>query len=62
MAHTPRMAVMDRLRKAAADPDGDGRRAALRVRTQEVMEAEAEAHVGAERSARTAERMGQRTG
>lgn len=62
MADTPRMALMDLLRKAAADPDVDFLREALRVVTQELMEAEVEAHVGAERYERTTERSGQRNG
>ena len=53
---------MELLRKAAADPEVDFLREALRVLTQELMEAEVEAHLGAERYKRTAERMGQRTG
>jgi transposase-like protein len=56
------MALMDLLRKAAADPDVDFLREALRVLTQEVMEAEVEAHLGAERYERTAERAVQRNG
>jgi putative transposase len=61
MADMPRMALMELLRKAAADPDVDFLREALRVVTQELMEAEVEAHLGAERYERTAER-GQRNG
>jgi transposase-like protein len=56
------MALMDLLRKAAADPDVDFLREALRVLTQELMEAEVEAQLGAERYERTAERTGQRNG
>lgn len=62
MADMPRMALIDLLRKAAADPDVDFLREALRVLTQEVMEAEVEAHLGADRSERSAERTGQRNG
>ena len=62
MADMPRMALMDLLRKAAADPDVDFLREALRVLTQELMEAEVEAHLGAERYERTPERSGQRNG
>jgi putative transposase len=62
MADMPRMALMELLRKAAADPDVDFLREALRVLTQELMEAEVEAHLGAERYERTAERSGQRNG
>jgi putative transposase len=62
MADTARMALMDLLRKAAADPEVDFLREALRVLTQELMEAEVEAHLGAERYERTAERSGQRNG
>ena len=40
---------MDLLRKAATDPDVDFLREALRVLTQELMEAEGEAHLGAAR-------------
>jgi transposase-like protein len=62
MADMPRMALMDLLRKAAADPDVDFLREALRVLTQELMEAEVEAHLGADRYERTTERSGQRNG
>ena len=62
MADMPRMALIDLLRKAAADPDVDFLREALRVLTQEVMEAEVEAHLGADRYERSAERTGQRNG
>lgn len=62
MTDMPRMALMDLLRKAAADPDVDFLREALRVLTQELMEAEVEAHLGADRYERTAERSGQRNG
>jgi putative transposase len=62
MADRPRMALMELLRKAAVDPDVDFLREALRVLTQELMEAEVESHLGAERHARTAERTGQRNG
>ena len=62
MADMPRMALMDLLRKAAADPDVDFLREALRVLTQELLEAEVEAHLGAGRYERTSERSGQRNG
>jgi transposase-like protein len=62
MADTPRMALMELLRKAAADPDVDFLREALRVLTQELMEAEVEAHLGAGPYERTVERTGQRNG
>ena len=62
MADMPRMALMDLLRKAAVGPDVDFLREALRVLTQELMEAEVEAHLGAERYERTTERSGQRNG
>jgi putative transposase len=62
MADMPRMALMDLLRKAAADPEVDFLREALRVLTQELMEAEVEAHLGADRYERTTERSGQRNG
>ena len=41
MADTPRMALLDLLRKAAADPDVDFLREALRVLTQELAGADA---------------------
>ena len=56
MADMPRMALMALLRTAAADPDVDFLREALRVLTQELMEAEVEAHLGADRYERTSER------
>lgn len=62
MADMPRMALIDLLCKAAADPDVDFLREALRVLTQELMEAEVEAHVGATPYERTADRTGQRNG
>jgi putative transposase len=62
MADTPRMALMDLLRKAAVAPDVDFLREALRVLTQELMEAEVEAHLGAGRYERSEERSGQRNG
>ena len=62
MADMPRMALMELLRKAAVDPEVDFLREALRVLTQELMEAEVEAHLGADRYERTAERTGQRNG
>ena len=62
MADTPRMALRDLRRKAAADPDVDVLREALRVLTQELMEAEVEAHVGAGRYERSEECSGQRNG
>jgi transposase-like protein len=62
MADVLRMALMDLLHKAAADPDVDFLREALRVLTQELIEAEVEAHLGADRYERTSERTGQRNG
>src|SRR5688500_9332622 len=62
MTDTVRMALTDLLRKAAADPEVDFLREALRVLTQELMEAEVAAHLGAGRHERTAERTGQRNG
>ena len=53
MADTPRMALLELLRTAAADPDVDYRREALRVLTQELMDAEVEAHLDAGRYERS---------
>ncbi len=62
MADTLTMALLDLLRKAGVDPDVDFLRDAVRVLSQEWMEAEVEAHVGAGRYERTGERSGQRNG
>ena len=62
MADEMRMALMDLLRKAAVEPNVDFLREALRVVSQELMEAEVEAHLGAERYERSPERTGQRNG
>ncbi len=62
MADTPRMALLDLLRKAAADPDVDFLREALRVLTQALMEVEVSQQLGAERYERTGDRVGQRNG
>jgi putative transposase len=62
MADTTRMALMDLLRKAGVEPDVDFLREAVRVVSQDLMEAEVEAHLGAARYEQTAERSGQRNG
>jgi len=62
MAAMPRMARLDLLRKAAADPEVDFLREALRVLRQELMEAEVAAQLGADRYERTSERTSERTG
>ncbi len=62
MADTLKMALMDLLRKAGVDPDVDFLREAVRVMSQELMEAEVEAHLGAGRYERSGERSGQRNG
>jgi putative transposase len=56
------MALLDLVRKAAAEPDVDFLREAMAVMSQALMEAEVEAHLGAGRYERTAERTGQRNG
>ena len=58
MADTVRMALLDLLRKAELEPEVDFLREALQVMSQAVMEAEVEAHLGADRYERTAERTG----
>ena len=62
MADTVKMALMDLLRKAGVEPDVDFLREAVRVLSQELMEAEVEAHLGAGRYERSGERTGQRNG
>ena len=62
MADPTSMALLDLLRKAAAESDVDFLREAMSVMTQALMEAAVEAHVGAARHARTEERSGQRNG
>jgi putative transposase len=62
MADMPRMALQDLLRKAAVDPDVDFLREGLQVLMQELLEVEVEAHLGAGRYERSAERTGQRNG
>jgi putative transposase len=62
MADTTSMALLDLVRKAAADPDIDVLREAMAVMSQALMEAEVEAHVGAGRHERSPERTGQRNG
>jgi transposase-like protein len=62
MADTTSMALMDLLRKAAAEPDVDLLREAMAVMSQALMEAEVEAHLGAARYERTEERTGERNG
>jgi hypothetical protein len=46
MADLPRIALLEVLRTPAADPDVDFLREALRVLTQELTEAEVDAHLG----------------
>ncbi len=53
---------MDLLRKAGVEPDVDFLREAVQVLSQELMEVEVEAHLGADRYERTSERTGQRNG
>jgi transposase-like protein len=62
MADDVRMALMELLRKAAAEPGEDVVREGVRVLAQALMELEVEQHVGAERHERTPERTGQRNG
>jgi putative transposase len=62
MADTTRMALLDLFRKAGVEPDLDFLREAVRLVSQELMEAEVEAHLNAERYERSPERMGQRNG
>jgi putative transposase len=62
MADTTRMALVDLFRKAGIEPDLDFLREAVRLVSQELMEAEVEEHLNAERYERTGERTGQRNG
>src|SRR3712207_1673835 len=62
MADGTSMALLDLVRKAAAEPDVDLLREAMAVMSQALMEAEVEAHLRAGRHERTAERTGQRNG
>jgi len=62
MADATSMALLDLVRKAAAEPDMDLLREAMAVMSQALMEAEVEAHLRAGRHERTAERTGQRNG
>lgn len=62
MADPRRMALLDLLRKAAVEPELDLVREALQLMSQELMEVEVEAHLGAERYERSSERTGQRNG
>src|SRR5215212_8367443 len=62
MADTTSMALLDLLRKAAAEPDVDFLREALGVLSHALMEAEVEAHLGAGRHERSEGRTGQRNG
>jgi transposase-like protein len=62
MADELRMALADLLRKAAAEPDTDVLREAVRMLAQALMELEVAQHLGAERHERTPERTGQRNG
>ena len=60
MADTASTAVLDLVRKAAAEPDADFLPELMAVMSQALMEAEVEAHPGAGRYERTAEPTGQR--
>jgi transposase-like protein len=62
MADTTRMALVDLFRKAGVEPDVDFLRAAVRLVSQELLEAEVEAHRNADRYERSPERTGQRNG
>jgi putative transposase len=62
MADTTRMALVDLFRKAGVEPDLDFLREAVRLVSQELMEAEVEAHLNAERYERSPERTGLRNG
>lgn len=62
MADVTSMALLDLLRKAAAEPDLDFLREAMATMSQALMEAEVEAHLGAGRHERSDERTGQRNG
>jgi hypothetical protein len=62
MADTTRMALVELFRKAGVEPDLDFLREAVRLVSQELMEAEVEAHLSAERYERSPERSGQRNG
>lgn len=62
MADATSMALMELLRKAATEPDVDFVREAVQVMSQALMEAEVEAHLGAERYERSATRTTQRNG
>jgi hypothetical protein len=62
MADVTSMALLDLVRKAAAEPNVDLLREAMVVMSQALMEAEVGAHVGAGRHERTAARTGQRNG
>jgi transposase-like protein len=62
MTDTTSMALLDLLRKAAAEPDVDFLREAVAPMSQALMEAEVAAHVGAGRHERSDARTGQRNG
>ena len=62
MADRVSMALADVIRKAEADGDVDFLREGVRVLSQALLEVEVAPHVGAERSARTSERRGERNG
>ena len=62
MADVTSMALLDLLRKAAADPDLDFLQEAMATMSQALMDAEVEAHLGAGRHERSSERTGQRNG
>ena len=58
----PRMALLEEIRKAAADRDEDFVKAALRKTLQDLIEAEVAAIIGADRHERTEERNNHRNG
>lgn len=62
MADEVRMALLELLRKAALDQDGDFLRDGVQTLAQALMELEVSQHVGAERHERTLARTGQRNG
>jgi transposase-like protein len=62
MADTTRMALLDLFCKAGVEPDLDFLREAVRRLCQELLAAEVEAHLNAERYERSPERSGQRNG
>lgn len=62
MADDLRMALLELLRKAEFDHDGEFLRDGVRVLSQALMELEVSEHLGAERHERTPARLGQRNG